>query len=46
MDDFRIEYNLHKDGSWVSDGFDTREEAEEAFNRLKADGYNPRRKYK
>ena len=28
MDNFRIEYNLHKDGSWVSDGFDTREEAE------------------
>ncbi len=46
MDNFRIEYNLHKDGSWVSDGFNTREEAEIAFQRLKEDGYNPRRKYK
>jgi hypothetical protein len=42
---YQIEYNLHKDGSWVSDGFDTEEDAEKHIIKLKKDGYNPRRKY-
>lgn len=43
---YRVEYNLHKDGTFVSDGFETLEEAEIGIRFLKDDGYNPKRKYK
>lgn len=40
-----VEYNLHKDGSWVADGFNTKDEAEQHIVGLKKNGYCPRRKY-
>lgn len=40
-----IEYNLHKDGSWVADGFATKDDAEKHIIDLKRNGYTPRRKY-
>ncbi|SFV58272.1 hypothetical protein MNB_SV-3-991 [hydrothermal vent metagenome] len=46
MSDFRIEYNLFKDHSWVSDGFDSKEDAEKHYEKLISLGYKPRRKYK
>lgn len=42
---FEVEYNLHKDKSFVADGFVTKEEAESHIDALKKQGYFPRRNY-
>lgn len=46
MYDFNIEYHLFKDGSWVSDGFTDKDDAEKHFQSLSNLGYKPKRKYK
>lgn len=40
---FWVEWNLHKDGSWIAQGFKTEQERENQIKELKSLGYNPRR---
>ena len=43
MDKFWVEWNLHKDGSWISQGFSSESLRESKIEELKELGYHPRR---
>lgn len=43
---YQVDYNLHKDGSWIANIYKTLRGSEIGIIKLLEDGYKPRRKYK